>query len=155
MIGTRLNQHIIVAAAPAGMTDHHVILAVADNPTQWAQPYITAWVHFRQLPQAQEWWTGHYFSDLDKAVEDFIDRTAFAATDTSQKQVRVLVERYLKYLWEKQERSSTHFCQYCGFGIASSPAGWVDATPTDEGGTYDLCETAPNGKHVPGKTVQP
>lgn len=80
MIGHRLNGCTIVAAAPAEMSGHYVILAVRNTPDGVpdgpGEPYATAWVHVSQMPNPAEWWTGHYFGRIEDAAEDFLARSA-------------------------------------------------------------------------------
>lgn len=81
MIGYRMNGHVIVAVMPAKMNEHFVILAFSTTDTY--EPFVTALIHYTQMPHPQEWWTGHYHHRLQSAVEDFMDRATVDPRDVA------------------------------------------------------------------------
>jgi hypothetical protein len=79
LIGHRLNGCTIVAAAPATIRECFTILAVRNTPDGVpdgpGDPFVTATVHYTQVPTPEYWSNGHYLGRIEDAVEDFNERS--------------------------------------------------------------------------------
>lgn len=94
MIGHKLNSGYEIVAAAPGEKGEYVILAAA---TEGIQPYVTALVAVKEMPNPVEWFWGHYFSDQAKAYEDFFTRIPFKREEPEEpgpKPVEVLHVRH-------------------------------------------------------------
>ena len=62
-------KHIVIAITKKG--DENVALLLRENKYD---PYVTVWNLCEDTDDSCSWYYGHYFSDLQAAVNDYIER---------------------------------------------------------------------------------